>query len=31
MSKARAKGTVGENFFLAKLRGVFGPRTRATS
>jgi hypothetical protein len=26
MSKARAKGTVGENFFLAKLRAVFGPQ-----
>jgi hypothetical protein len=26
MSKARAKGTVGENFFLARLRLLFGPQ-----
>lgn len=26
MSRARAKGTAGENFFLPYLRGLFGPR-----
>lgn len=26
MSKARSKGTLGENFFLTPLRGVFGPQ-----